>query len=237
MSVAAQRVEALDHFSNNRLFEGIRPEVLEDVAHELRIVRLDEGEVIFREGDRGGSLYLVGRGSVHFPSWAMAATRSRSPSSTGNFFGEMACSTASPFRHGDRGRGSTLLGTVTDQTFQHILALAPSRLHVNFLRSVSERLRHVNSRFITEVMRTERLGLVGSMANSIIHDLKNPISIIRCCADLIASEKQRSAPARVDAMQNKAVDGMISMTQELLDYARGSTALVKEHVSIGGFDG
>ena len=91
---------------------------------------------------------------------------------------------------------STVLGTVNDQTFQHILELAPSRLHMNFLRSVSERLRSVNSRFITEVMRTERLSLVGSMANSIIHDLKNPICIMRCCADLITQRKQRSAPAR-----------------------------------------
>jgi hypothetical protein len=32
----------------------------------------------------------------------------------------------------------------------------------------------VNSHFISEVMRTERLSLVGTMANSIIHDLKNP---------------------------------------------------------------
>ena len=66
---------------------------------------------------------------------------------------------------------------------------------MNFLRSVSERLRQVNSHFITEVMRSERLSLVGSMANSIIHDLKNPICIVRCCTDLIATETDRSADA------------------------------------------
>src|SRR5207302_10533736 len=82
----------------------------------------------------------------------------------------------------------TVLGAVKEETFQHILELAPSRLHMNFLRSITERMRSVHSHFIPEIMRTERLSLVGSMANSIIHDLKNPICIVPFCFDLISSE-------------------------------------------------
>ena len=103
---------------------------------------------------------------------------------------------------------------------------------MNFLRSVSERLRRVNSHFISEMMRTERLNLVGAMANSIIHDLKNPICIIRCCTDLIARESQDPRLHELTSMADKAVDGMLAMTQELLDYARGSTTLSCETVSI-----
>ena len=123
-------------------------------------------------------------------------------------------------------------GAVDEPTFQHILELAPSRLHLNFLRPVSERLRNVNSHFISEVMRTERLSLVGAMANSIIHDLKNPICIIRCCTDLIARESNDPRLLDLTSMADKAVDGMLAMTQELLDYARGSTSLSCETVSI-----
>ena len=127
---------------------------------------------------------------------------------------------------------STILGTVTEETFQHILELAPNHLHMNFLRSVSERLRQVNSHFITEVMRSERLSLVGSMANSIIHDLKNPICIVKGCADLIASATTDPHLQQLTRMLNKAVDGMTSMTQELLDYARGTSSLHKEDISV-----
>ena len=233
MSVAAQRVEALDHFSHNRLFEGIRPEVLEDVAHELRIVRLDEGEVIFREGDPGGSLYLVGRGSVQISKLGHGGNLvTLAFIDSGNFFGEMSLFDGGARSAMATAAEDTILGTVTEETFQHILALAPNRLHLNFVRSVAERLRNVNARFITEVMRSERLSLVGSMANSIIHDLKNPICIIRCCGDLIANETNDPQLRQLTAMLNKAADGMTSMTQELLDYARGSTALNKENVSI-----
>jgi len=127
---------------------------------------------------------------------------------------------------------TTLLGAVDESTFQHILELAPSRLHMNFLRSVSERLRSVNSHFISERMHTERLNLVGAMANSIIHDLKNPICILRCCTDLIARESQDPRLHELTSMADKAVDGMLATTQELHDYARGSTTLSCETVSI-----
>src|SRR3954453_8509996 len=233
MSAAAQQLEALDHFSNNRLFEGIRPELLEEVAHELRIVQLNEGEVIFREGDPGDSLYLVGAGSVQISKRGRGGNQETLAFiESGNFFGEMALLDGEPRSAMATAAEKTVLATVTEETFQHILELAPNRLHMNFLRSVSERLRQVNSHFITEVMRTERLSLVGSMANTILHDLKNPICIVRCCADLIALETTDPRLRDLTSMMHKAVEGMSSMTQELLDYARGSTSLKKESFSI-----
>ncbi len=225
--------DCFDAFAANRLFEGIRPELLAPVAHELHVVRLNEGEVIFREGDPGDSLYLVGQGSVQISKRGRGGNQETLAFiQSGNFFGEMALLDGQPRSAMATAVGSTILGTVTEETFQHILELAPNRLHMNFLRSVSERLRQVNSHFITEVMRSERLSLVGSMANSIIHDLKNPICIVRCCADLIASQTTDPRMHDLTSMLGKAVDGMTSMTQELLDYARGSTSLHKERVSL-----
>jgi len=128
--------------------------------------------------------------------------------------------------------GNPLLGTVDEPTFQHILELAPSRLHMNFLRFVTERLRSVNSHFISEVMRSERLSLVGSMANSIIHDLKNPICIIRSGCDLIGERSNDPGQLQLLRMMDNAVDGMLAMTQELLDYARGHSELKCETVTI-----
>jgi hypothetical protein len=86
----------------------------------------------------------------------------------------------------------TILGRLDEAAFHEILAFAPTRVQMNFLRTVVERLRGVNSHFISEMMRTERLSLVGTMANSIIHDLKSPIGVIRCCSDLLASKDRSS---------------------------------------------
>ncbi|MEP6937313.1 MAG: cyclic nucleotide-binding domain-containing protein [Chthoniobacterales bacterium] len=226
-------VQTFEQFSHNRLFEGINPEVLGGIASDVRVRRLREGEVIFREGDPGDSLYLVGKGSVKISKTGRGGKQETLGFiQSGNFFGEMALLDGQPRSAMATAAEATVLGAVTEDTFQHILELAPSRLHMNFLRSVTERLRSVNSHFISEVMRTERLSLVGSMANSIIHDLKNPICIVRCCSDLIASESNDPRLRELTSMLDGAVDGMLAMTQELLDYARGSTSLTKQPVSV-----
>jgi signal transduction histidine kinase len=220
-------------FAANALFEGIQADVLEDVRYEMKTIRLKEGDVIFEEGDPGDSLYLVGEGSVKISKTGRGGKQETLGFiESGNFFGEMALFDGQPRSAKATAASPALLASVDDRTFQHILELAPSRLHMNFLRSVSERLRSVNSHFISEVMRSERLSLVGAMANSIIHDLKNPICIVRCCADLISNEATDPRVRELTGMIDGAVDGMLAMTQELLDYARGFTSLQRERVSI-----
>jgi signal transduction histidine kinase len=224
---------AFNQLGQNRLFEGIEADLLVKIAPDVHVVQLGEGEIIFREGDPGDLLYLVGEGSVKISKSGRGGQQETLGFiQSGNFFGEMALLDGEPRSAMATAAEPTLLGTVDESTFQHILELAPSRLHMNFLRSVSERLRAVNSHFISEVMRTERLSLVGTMANSIIHDLKNPICIIRCCTDLISMETKDPRLQELTGMTDKAVDGMLAMTQELLDYARGSATVSCETVSI-----
>ncbi len=233
MSVPQPITDVFRSFTQNRLFDGIEPHVLEEIRHEVKTRRVETGEVIFEEGDAGDSLYLVGDGSVKISKTGRGgAQETLGYIDTGNFFGEMALLDGQPRSAKATAAKPTLLASVDEPTFQHILALAPSTLHMNFLRSVTQRLRDVNSHFITEVMRNERLSLVGSMANSILHDLKNPIHIVRCCAELLNNEKENSTTLQLAKMLTKAADGMLSMTQELLDYARGDTSLKKTDCSV-----
>ncbi|MGB8806189.1 MAG: cyclic nucleotide-binding domain-containing protein, partial [Chthoniobacterales bacterium] len=228
-------VKAFEQLSRNRLFEGIGEKVLERIRPDVNILQLKRGDIVFKEGDLGDSLYLVGEGSIKISKQRRGGRQEvLDYIQTGNFFGEDALLSSQPHSAMASAAEPTLLGAVKEQTFQHILELAPSRLHMNFLRSITERMRSVNSHFITEIMRNERLRLVGSIANSIIHDLKNPICIVRCCSDLIASETNDPRLRELTSMLDGAVDGMLAMTQELLDYARGSTQLNKQIVSIWG---
>lgn len=226
-------LQAFEGLANNRIFEGIETDLLGQIAPSVHVVQLAEGEVIFREGDPGDLLYLVGEGSVRISKSGRGGEQETlGVIQPGNFFGEMALLDGQPRSAMATAVGDTLLGTVDEPTFQHILELAPSRLHMNFLRSVTERLRSVNSHFISEVMRSERLSLVGSMANSIIHDLKNPICIIRSGCDLIGERSNDPGQLQLLRMMDNAVDGMLAMTQELLDYARGHSELKCETVTI-----
>jgi signal transduction histidine kinase len=220
-------------FANNRLFAGIEAEVLRDMRYGMQMLRFDKDEVVFHEGDAGDSLYLVGTGSVRISKKGRAGGQETlGVIEPGNFFGEMALLDGQPRSAMAIAAEPTLLAGVDDEVFQHLLELAPSRLHLNFLRLVSQRLRNVNSHFISELMRTERLSLVGSMANSIIHDLKNPICIVKCCASLIDRQSTDPKLKELTGMLQNAVDGMLAMTQELLDYSRGEIATTTKRTSM-----
>ena len=107
---------------------------------------------------------------------------------SGNFFGGRALLETKPHSAMAIAVEPSLLGTVKEKAFEKMLTIAPARLHMNFLRAVTERLRSINSRFMSDVLRAERLRVVEAMASSILQDLKNPASIARCCSDLIAAE-------------------------------------------------
>jgi CRP-like cAMP-binding protein len=61
---STRRARTLERFSENCLFEGIDADVLEKITPQIGVRRMRAGEVIFREGDAGDSLYLVGEGLV-----------------------------------------------------------------------------------------------------------------------------------------------------------------------------
>lgn len=225
--------QAVSQFRENRLFDGVPPHVLEEIAPQIEVAEFAENDVVFREGDSGDVLYLVGKGSVRISKVGRGGQQETlGLIGGGSFFGEMALLDHEPRSATATAAEPTVLGSMRDDAFKQILEIAPSRLHMNFLHSVTERLRKVNSHFITEMMRNERLSLVGTMANSIIHDLKNPIHVVRYCSHFIAKESKDPRLAELTKMIDAAMDGMVAMTQELLDYARGSSSFTLKSVSI-----
>src|SRR5438067_6838379 len=58
------RGQAVERFRDNRLFEGVDADIIERIAPKLGVLRKKPGEIIFREGEPGNSLYLVGEGCV-----------------------------------------------------------------------------------------------------------------------------------------------------------------------------
>jgi signal transduction histidine kinase len=87
-----------------------------------------------------------------------------------------------------------------------------------------------------ELIRAERLSLIGRMAATIIHDLRNPMTTIKGYAamlergDLEAGRRQRFSQTIV-----RSVDTIVQMTQEILDYTRGGARLQPAEVQVATF--
>lgn len=82
-------------------------------------------------------------------------------------------------------------------------------------------------------LRQERLGIIGRMASSIIHDFRGPMQIIQGSAELLslpgAPEEKKRRHTQIIVQQ---VQRMADMTQELLDFAKGESRAKKQILAI-----
>ncbi|MCI0405673.1 MAG: ATP-binding protein, partial [candidate division Zixibacteria bacterium] len=75
-----------------------------------------------------------------------------------------------------------------------------------------------------QAMREERLGIVGRMAATIIHDFRGPMQIIQGSAELLAlPDAHAEKRERHSEIIIQQVERIANMTQELLDFAKGET--------------
>jgi signal transduction histidine kinase len=230
---SGHRARALEQFYANRLFEGVDTEVIGRIAPKIGVLRKKPGEIIFREGEPGNSLYLVGEGCVKIAKSADGADREiLDYVDQGNFFGAVALLAGEPHSTTATAVEPALIGALTEHTFQEILELSPSRLHMNFLRAITARVRSANTHFMRETVRAERLRVAGALADAMIHDLRNPVCVARCCSDLIATESADGHLRELSKMLTETVNGILGMTLDLLDYTRGSVLVSKRPVSI-----
>ena len=102
-------------------------------------------------------------------------------------------------------------------------------------RELQEALRELQETQ-DELIRAERLTVIGRMASSIVHDLKNPMTTIKGYASLLGREDL--APEmrqRFSSIITRSVDTFVEMTQEILYYARGGGPLHPAQVELGAF--
>jgi signal transduction histidine kinase len=218
----------------NRLFAGLSAASVEKIGAGISLRQFAANEIIFREGDPGDCLYLIIEGHVRISKTGRGGLQETlNFMSLGNFFGEMALVDGQPRSAQATATSPTVLGTVDDATFNRLLDEEPHTLHRNFLTSVVERLRGINSHFIAELMRNERLALVGTMANSIVHDLKNPLAAILSCTEMLENRVPDAGVLEITQIIKKASSRLEDMVQELLDFARGQSSLMLERHSAG----
>ncbi|MEY2407437.1 MAG: hypothetical protein QOF48_107 [Verrucomicrobiota bacterium] len=208
---------------SSQLFSQLPATELKQLRAALREMPIQAEREIFTEGDPGDGVYVLKSGEVHIS--AVLGTGERRVFSKllpGDFFGEMsvldnlprsACATAAT---------DAVLYFLPREDMIGLLIQSP-KLGMVLLQAVSRRLREFNQQYIREVLQAERLALIGRFASSIVHDLKNPLTIIGLAAEM-ACQEGASLPARQGSMEriNKQVDRITSMVNDILEYTRGS---------------
>ena len=206
-----------------KLFRALSSEQFASLKRVTREATFTGGAEVFKEGDAGDVLYVVKSGLVQITAVVADGERqvlSRVP--PGEVFGEFAILDNQPRSATALAEVDTTLYVVPRDAVVPLLTASP-QLSFSMMREITQRLREFNRQYVRKVIQAERMALVGRFASSIVHDLKNPLTIIGIAADM-ACEPDATADTRRVAQQRvqTQIDRINDMVSDILEFTRGT---------------
>ena len=228
-------------------FKNLSNNELEAISQVCELKEFEKGEILFTEGERANSVYLLVEGFVeiwkdfHNIKKDMLAKQNK-----GHFVGEMAVID-------ELTRSATVIAgekmltyTINREDFISLLQRLPE-LSFEFMKSISMLVRKSNENFVNELsnkniklektnkkilqmqdelVKKERLSIVGQFSSMILHDIRNPISVIKGYSDILQIKNTESEKVKTyaGAIQKEAMS-LNSLAGEMLDYSRGDFRL------------
>ena len=182
--------------------------------------QFEPGQEIFREGAPGDGVYFVKLGLVEI-STGTDERRVFSRLGPGEIFGEMAMIEQRPRSATVSAAEKTEVYFLPRGELLKFIERSPS-LAIALLQQISHRLREFNQLHVREILEAERLAAVGNFARSIIHDLKNPLSIIALGVELFSSPKLTpEARAVAQSRITRQVQRINDLVGDILAFTEG----------------
>jgi signal transduction histidine kinase len=228
-------------------FRGLSDDEIRMIQEVCHQDSFNPGEVIFEEGSQPDRFYIIAEGSVEvwknygMPDGDLLAVHRR-----GHLFGEMALIDELPRSATVVAKEPTRLFYIGRDDFQSIIR-SNSNIAVSILKSVSDMVRQSNENFVEglraraqeleqanqalreaqeELLLKDRLSTLGKFSSLILHDIRNPISILRSLGEMILLNS--TDKGKVERNAGKIIteaDRLNQIASELLDYSRGEIRL------------
>lgn len=203
-------------------FSSMEDPHVESLQARTEVVNFADGELIFEEGSPSDTLCLVLEGMVQF--------RKRTPDGrdrvinqcpAGAFFGEVGIFTDSPRALSAVAAGPVRLGKIGKEQLVDFIKNTPGPIE-QVLGSIVRHLHDTTRHYVDEMLHQEKMSLVGNMVNSIIHDFKNPFTMISLGAQLLEKRfPEDEKTIKICTNIHNQVDRMLVMANELAEFSRG----------------
>lgn len=202
------------------------------ILADIETLQLEPEELIFAEGTPADALYLVLEGQIAFTKERNDGTLQEvNESGAGSFFGEVGVFTGERRALGAIAKGKAVVGRVPELTVKKMMEEAgPLR---KILASVIQHLSNTTEHYVHDVMRTEKLTLVGTMVSSILHDFKNPFSVISLGSHVI--QQRHGDDPKTTAICEKIesqIRRMVDMANDLAAFARGESEIEARPIAL-----
>lgn len=209
----------------NRFLEGFSAEGRERLLAGVTREDYSDGDYLFHEGDAADGVCLVLQGEVEIVKTAGSHSEVMGRFKTGDFLGEVAVLDGHGRSTDARAKGQVVIGKVPSALLLEALDHEPVALTLSLFQNVLNHLRRTNDLFVSEVVRKEKLSLVGGMANGLMHDIRNPIASIRLSADLVNMNHSDEETVHCCDGIRRQCDRLVGMAAELLEFSRGENKL------------
>jgi signal transduction histidine kinase len=201
-----------------RLLDHNELQALRFIAQERQF---GAGQVIFHEGTPADGVYFIKTGMVEISSGRIEG-HVFSRLGPGEFFGEMAVIEHRPRSATATAAEATAVFFLPRGEMLTFIERSPA-LAFALLQQISHRLRDFNQRHVQELVEAESLALVGRFAQAIVHDLKNPLSIISLSSevfDLPGATVEHRAKARQRI--RRQVERISELVGDILIFTQGA---------------
>jgi signal transduction histidine kinase len=207
------------------LFQGLDPDERQGLRRAAQAQRFVTGEKVFREGDPGDGVYVIHEGLVEIAHFVdVKEHRVFSRLGPGEIFGEMAVIENLPRSATATAARDTQVSFIPREEMLGLLQRSPG-LAFSLLQEISRRLRVFNELHLREIIQAERLAVVGNFARSILHDLKNPLTVISLAAETLelpglTPERRTQSLGYI----HKQVDNINGMIGDILQFTQGAVS-------------
>ncbi|HEV2691686.1 MAG TPA: ATP-binding protein [Verrucomicrobiae bacterium] len=202
------------------LFRTLTPVELQALRLITQERHVAAGQDIFLEGAAGDGVYFVKEGLVEI-SAGRGSRHVFSRLGPGEIFGEMAV-----IEH--RPRSANASAAVDSEVYflprGEMLSFIQNSPNLAFalLQQISHRLREFNQLHLRKLVQAESLAVIGRFAQGIVHDLKNPLSIISLSSEMfdmpgIGPEIRAKSQIRI----RKQVERVSDMVSDILVFTQG----------------
>jgi signal transduction histidine kinase len=213
------------HALENRFFADFSEEGKEALLPHLKVEGYPAGNYLFHEGDQADGVCLVVEGDIEILKAAGTREQILAVFHAGDFMGEAAVLDEKGRSTCARARSDAVIVKIPAEPLLAVLSREPVSVTLKLFQQVLTYFRRTNNLFVHEVIHKEKLALVGEMAGSLMHDLRNPLSGIRMAADFLALVHQDEESTRCYDNIRIQCDRVAAMATDLLEVSRGEVKL------------
>jgi signal transduction histidine kinase len=211
---------------DNKFWTGFSVEGKECLLKSMTLEGYPDRGYLFHEGEPADGVCMILSGDVEVLRHVGTQEQILGRFTEGDFLGEVAVLDGGGRSTCARAHGPVTVGKIPKELLLEVLLREPASVSLNLFQQLLTYLRRTNDLFVGEMLHKEKLSVVGEMATSLMHDLRNPLTGIRLAADVMSVKDSENAETvhYCDGIRFQC-DRVMAMTNDLFLFSKGDSAI------------